>query len=489
MLKKLDWYTIKTFFGPFLFIFSVLFFIFMVQFAWQEMDKFAGKGLSMFDTAKLLFYSGLYMIQMIMPLTILLSAIMTFGGFGERYELAAMKATGISLGRIMLPLFLLICLMSIGLYYFSDTVVPSAQRKGKNMLRNIASSKPAINLEPGVFVMGIPGVNMKIDNNSGVNGEHLEGVFIHMDESPYKDQRTIIASKGLIEPGEDRRFLKLALYDGFLYDDEIQGLTRQKLLHQPMRQVKFDTMVQYIDVSEIVEKAFEEEKIKDHYKFMNSSQLIDRIDTLKIENKKYFERIQYENLSTIAPEAIDESLLKPNERSEKKKQEIKPLESYDETTLKQVYTQAQFDVERDINSYQTQKEEINGRSKFLARHVLILVRNYSNSLMCIVFFLIGAPLGAIIRKGGVGMPVVVAIVIFILFYVIYMYSENLAKNAVLNPYFASWLPVIFFLPLGIFFTYQAIRDSDIFNIEFYLKPFQKLFSIFGSKKQEHARYQ
>lgn len=485
MLKKLDWYTIKTFFGPFIFIFSVLFFIFMVQFAWQEMDKFTGKGLALMDIAKLLFYLGLSVIQLVMPLTVLLSSIMTFGGFGERYELAAMKSTGISLGRIMLPLFILITLLSFGLYLFSNSVVPQSQRKARNMLLNIARTKPAVNLEPGVFVMGIPGINMKIDDKSGENGEFIKGVFIHIDASAYEDQRTIIANNGVIEPAADRRFLKLALYDGFLYDDEIKNLSRQKLQHQPMRQVKFDTMVQYIDVSELVEKAIEEESVTDHYKFMNSADLMNRIDTLYIENNKFYQQVYQERLASLMPISTLDSLENKNLANKP----LKPFESYSESDKERAITNAIYDLDRDISSYAIQKDEIIGRTKFLARHILVLVRNYSNSLMCIVFFLIGAPLGAIIRKGGIGMPVVVAIVIFILFYIIYMYSENLSKNGVIDPYFGAWLPVILFFPVGIFFTIQAVRDSEIFNIESYLKPFQKVFSIFGNKKKEHVRYQ
>ncbi|MXV37868.1 LptF/LptG family permease [Flavobacteriaceae bacterium Ap0902] len=488
MLKKLDWYTIKTYFGPFIFIFSVLFFIFMVQFAWQEMDKFAGKGLSPADIGKLLFYLGLSVIQLVMPLTVLLSAIMTFGGFGERYELAAMKSTGISLGRIMLPLFILICMLSLGLYFFTDSVVPQSQRKARNMLLNIARTKPAVNFEPGVFVMGIPGINMKIDDNKGENGEFLEGVFIHMDASAYEDQRTIIANKGKIEPAEDKRFLKLALFDGYLYDDEVKGLTSLQLQSQPLRQVKFDTMVQYFDVSELVEKAIEEESVTDHYKFMTSKELVGRIDTLKLREEKMHHRVYRERIASIMPAVIRDSLITETTHIEPSINLI-PLEEMSNKDRERIALNAIQDLERDIASYTAQKDEIIASNKFFAKHVLVLVRNYSNALMCIAFFLIGAPLGAIIRKGGVGMPVVVAIMIFILFYLVYMYSENLSKNGIMNPYWGAWLPVIVFFPVGIFFTYQAIRDSELFNIESYLKPFQKLFSIFGNKNKEHARYQ
>lgn len=487
MLKKLDWYTIRTYFGPFLFIFSVLFFIFMVQFAWQEMERFAGKGLDMWTITKLLFYLGLSVVQLVMPLTVLLAAIMTFGTFGERYELAAMKSTGVSLGRIMLPLFIMICGLAVGMYFFSNQVVPQAQRKAKNMLLNIARTKPALNFDEGVFIDGVPGFSMKIGSKHGENGEYIKDVFIHKDVSSVANQQTIVANNGVFEPADDKRFLKLALYDGYFYEDEIHKKNRKELVRQPFRKIKFDTMVQYFDISKIVEKAIEDEKIKDHYKFMTTRELINRIDTLHQQDTANYKRI-YKNryASLLYQSAKIDSLDKVHQAF------ILPIDidTVQEKEKKNLYSNAVAEINREISNYQSQKKEIKNRGKFMSRHVMVMIRNFSNAIMCIAFFLIGAPLGAIIRKGGVGMPVVVAIVIFILFYLIYMYSENLAKQMVLDPYFATWLPVIVFFPLGLFFSYKAMTDSELFNIDSYLAPFKRLFSTFVKPKNtEHKRYQ
>ncbi|MGP2570097.1 LptF/LptG family permease [Ornithobacterium rhinotracheale] len=488
MIKKLDWYGIRTFFGPFIFIFSVLFFIFMVQFAWQEMDMFAGKGLDIGTIFKLLFYLGLTVIQFVLPLTVLLSAIMTYGGFGERYELAAMKSSGMSLVRIMLPVFLLVCGISVGLFFFSDTAVPQSQRKARNMLLNIAKTKPAINFDPGVFINAVPGFSMKISERSGKNGERLKNVFIHRDASAYENQQTIIAKKGIFEPAEDKRFLKLALFNGYYYEDEIQNKNRLQLERQPYQQIKFDTLVHYFDISEIVEKAIEEENVTDHYRFLNTKELIKRVDTLKIQNKAYYNELADTQFQSLTYAPISENL--DSVYQVQKKALPFDINKLNDADRQQVMMRADENIAADLNSYSVIKDEISGRDEFIARHVLILVRNFSNSLMCVIFFLIGAPLGAIIRKGGVGMPVVVAIVIFILFYLIYMYSENLAKNGVLNPYWAAWLPVITFTPLGIFFTYKAMTDSNLFDINAYLEPILRLKNKhFKSKNTEHARYQ
>lgn len=486
MLKKLDWYTIKTYFGPFLFIFSVLFFIFMVQYAWQEMDRFLGKGFGMLNILKLLFYLGLSKVQLVMPLTVLLAAIMTFGGFGENYELAAMKSTGISLGRIMLPLFVFIFSLSIGLYFFSDRLVPFAERKAKNMLFNILQTKPAVNFAPGVFITGVPGFTMKITDRYGENEKFIEGVFIHKESSPYENQQTIIAKKGIFEPAEDNRFLKLALFDGYFYEDNIQGLNNIELKRQPLQSIQFDTLIQHFDISELVESAIEKENVTDHYNFLNTVQLMDCIDTLEIENQAFYDRSLNENLSTIVQQSymMDTTTLNQNYK-------LYPVKKLNQEEKDRLAYGIKSDLERDKILYQTTHEEVQSRAKFFSRHVLVLVRNFSNSLMCVAFFLIGAPLGAIIRKGGVGMPVVVAIIIFIAFYLIYMYSENLAKNAQLDPYVAAWLPLMIFMPLGLFFTYKAMTDSDLFDLNSYFQPFEKIAKKLkiNAGKKEHTRYQ
>src|SRR5690606_29111755 len=199
MFRKLDWYTIRTFIGPFIFIFSILFFIFIVQFAWQEMEKFAGKGLSWLTIGELLIYLGINVIQLVLPLSILLGSIVTFGGLGERYELAAMKASGISLARILLPMFTIVSFMSISNYYYGDHVMPFSQRKDKNLAYNIVKANPTLQLVKGVFIENIPGFSMKISEISGEEKEILGDVFIRREGKYNEDKQTIIAKKGRSE--------------------------------------------------------------------------------------------------------------------------------------------------------------------------------------------------------------------------------------------------------------------------------------------------
>ncbi|MBV2165761.1 MAG: LptF/LptG family permease, partial [Kaistella sp.] len=284
MIKKLDGYVIKTFFGPFIFIFSVLFFIFVVNIIWIRLSQFTGKGLSYWEILRLLSYLSAIVVQLVLPLTILLSAIMTFGDFGERYELAAMKAAGISLTRIMLPLFFVSVIFSLFLFLFSNNVIPDFQRKAKNMLYNIAATKPALNFTPGQFIQQIPGYSVKFDKITGENGENLEGVFIHKMANSYENQQSIVAEKGKFVQADNRNYLKLVLFNGHIFEDNLGNVSYDQRLKQPDQAIKFDTLVSHFNISDIINKAIESEKITDDYSFQNFIELNSTIEAAKKEN-------------------------------------------------------------------------------------------------------------------------------------------------------------------------------------------------------------
>ena len=487
MFKKLDWYTVKTFLGPFFFIFSILFFIFIVQFAWQEMEKFAGKGLSWFTIGELLIYLGINVIQLVLPLSILLGSIMTFGGLGERYELAAMKASGISLARILLPMFTIVSLMSIGLYFFGDHVMPYSQRKAKNLAYNIVKANPTLQLVEGVFIENIPGFSMKISEISGEEKEILGDVFIRREGKYNEDKQTIIAKKGTLNRDkEDIRLLKMELFDGNIYIDEIANKTAQERRNQPNQSIKFDSLTMYIDISEILQKAMDEENISDHYKFLNASKLNKRIDSMEIEHKRYFENT-FQSVITKSVYGYHKfDSLPPVDNYQLPKQ----IGQISENKQTQIIKEALVNLDRDIESYKWKGDEIMGKIKIQAKQRLHYHRNFSYAFTCIVFFLIGAPLGAIVKKGGIGMPVVISIVIFVLYYIINFSSENMTKNGVLHPTFAAWAANIIFLPVALVLFYKANNDSGLFNLGNYLDPILNFFGKFKKQKNsEHSRYQ
>ncbi|WP_294324620.1 LptF/LptG family permease [uncultured Chryseobacterium sp.] len=486
MLKILDRYIIKTFFGPFFFIFSVLFFIFIVNIIWIQLGQFMGKGLSYWQIMKLLFYLGVSVISMVLPLTILLASIMSFGEFGERYELAAMKAAGISLTRVMMPLLGVTVIMSIILYFFSNNIIPDFQRKARNMLYNIAQTKPALNFTPGQFIDQIPGNMVKFDKLSGKNDENIEGVFVHKKASSYENQQTIVAKRGKFIPAANKNYLKLVLYDGYVYDDNFAGKGENVRLKQPDQAIKFDSLTSHFDVSEIINKAIEEEKITEDYRFQTFNEINKTIDKAKSDNDRFFTNVNNDVLNQTNS-VISYMDSKQNRSKAKPKQMIK-LDTVKKEKKLEIIKNAYDRLESLKSTLEAKNNELDPSIKYYNKVVIYQQRIVTYSFTCIIFFLIGSSLGSIIRKGGMGLPVIIAIVIFIIFYVINVGFENMAWAGKINPYLAAWIPNIVLFPFGVWMTYKALTDSQLFDAEKYkaaLKPITKLFV----KKEEHKRYQ
>jgi len=484
MLKILDRYIIKTFFGPFFFIFSVLFFIFIVNIIWVQLGQFMGKGLSYWQILKLLFYLGVSVISMVLPLTILLASIMSFGEFGERYELAAMKAAGISLTRVMAPLMGVSIILAVMLFFFSNNIIPDFQKKAKNMLFNIAQTKPALNFTPGQFIDQIPGYMVKFDKINGENGESIEGVFIHRKAGTYENQQSIVAEKGKFVPAANKNYLKLELYNGYILEDNFAGKGENVRLKQPDQSIKFDTLVSHFDISEIINKAIEKEQITDDYRFQTYGQLNGTVAKNKKENAAFFSNIGADVLSQT------NSVINYMDKTKSKavaKQQIK-LDTVKEQKKLEIISNAYNRLDNLKSTSMGKKSEFSSNVKYFSKVVIYQQRIISYSVTCIIFFLIGASLGSIIRKGGMGLPVIIAIVIFIVFYVMNLGIENIAWGGGMDPYLAAWLPNLILLPFGVWMTYKALTDSQLFDAEKYkalFKPITKRFS----KSKEHQRYQ
>lgn len=482
-MKILDRYIIKAFFGPFLFIFSVLFFIFIVNIIWIRLAQFTGKGLSYWEILKLLSYLGVSVVTLVLPLTILLSSIMTFGDFGERYELAAMKAAGISLTRIMMPLFTISMLFAVMLFFFSNNIIPDFQRKAKNMLYNITASKPALNFTPGQFISQIPGYSVKFDKISGENGENLDGVFIHKMASSYENQQSIIAKKGKFVPAANRNFLKLILYSGSVFEDN-QGQNYSDRVKQPDQAIKFDTLTLHFNISDIINKAIDDQKITDDYTFQTYGQLNKTIDKSRKLNGESFDII---NNDLVNQTNSMVNMIRSVKKGEAARQMVK-LDTVQEKRKTEILYSAYSRVNQLKQSLEAKGDEIKGINSYYSKIIIYQQRIIASSVSCVIFFLIGASLGSIIRKGGMGLPVIIAIIIFIIFYVMTLSVENIAWSGKMNPYLAAWFPNMVLFPFGIWLTQKALTDSQLFDIEKYRALFKPLIARFR-KTKEHARYQ
>lgn len=448
------------------------------------MSQLTGKGLTYWEITKFLFYLGISVVSMVLPLTILLSSIMTFGDFGERYELAAMKAAGISLVRVMMPLFVTVSLLSVALFFFSNNIIPDFQRKAKNMMFNIISSKPAINFTPGVFIDQISGYSVKFDKIYGEKGEKLEGVFLHKNASAYDDQQTIIAKKGKFAPAVDRNYLKLILYDGYVFTDDISNKSYNDRLKQPNQSVRFDSLVNHFDISELINNAIEKEKITDDYRFQTYNEVAKTLEKNRKDN--------ITTLTSIASPVISQTN-NYVQYIDKTKTKNKIKEPYKIDTLKkdkklEVLWGAYNKIEALKTSIDSNENSIRDTVKQHNKIVIYQQRIVSYSFTCVIFFLIGASLGSIIRKGGMGLPVIIAIVIFIIFYVLNLSVENLSWKGSMNPYLATWIPNMVLFPFSVWLTYKALTDSQLFDIEKYRALFKPIIEKF-SKPKEHQRYQ
>lgn len=485
-MKILDRYIIKTFLGPFLFIFSVLFFIFVVNIIWIQMAQFVGKGLSNWQIIKLFFYLGVSVVSWVLPLTILLSSIMTLGNFGERYELAAMKASGISLTRVMAPLFIVSICFSIVLFLFQNNVSPSFQKKAKNMLYNIAATKPALNFTPGQFISQIPEYTVKFDRIYGENGQYLDGIFIHKKASSYENQQAIVAKSGEFVTPDDRNYLKLLLYNGYIYDVELQQSDFSKRIKQPNQTIKFDTLVKYFDISEIMDKAIEKEQITDDYRFLSYWEINKTLEKQKKENDESFRNMglslmdnvnsyigALENLPSKSSKALESQYL---------------MDTISDNNRLEALKSAYFKIEEQKRQLEFRQDQVSGVIKEHSKIVMHQQRMFAFSFTCVIFFLIGASLGSIIRKGGMGLPVVISIVIFVIFHTLNLTVENFSWKGELNPYWAAWLPNLILFPFSIWLTYKALSDSQLFDAEKYKAFFKPLWAKF-QKQKEHQRYQ
>ncbi|MDN5627222.1 MAG: LptF/LptG family permease, partial [Weeksellaceae bacterium] len=396
----------------------------------------------------------------------------------------AMKAAGISLVRVMMPLFITVSILAGILFLFSNNVIPDFQRKAKNMMFNIISSKPAINFTPGVFIDQISGYSVKFDKIQGENGEKLEGVFLHKNASTYDDQQTIIAKRGKFAPAVDRNYLKLILYDGYVYTDNVSNKSYEERLKQPNQSVKFDSLVNHFDISELINKGIENEKITDDYRFQTYGEVAKTLEKNRKDNVTIMGSVSSPIISQTNNyvQYIDKSKTKE-----------KVTQPYKIDTLKkpkklEVLWGAYNKIESLKAAVTSNQGAIDDLVKQHNKIVIYQQRIISYSFTCIIFFLIGASLGSIIRKGGMGLPVIIAIVIFIIFYVLNLSVENLSWKGSLNPYLATWIPNIVLFPFSIWLTYKALTDSQLFDIEKYralFKPFIEKFS----KPKEHQRYQ
>ena len=479
-IKKLDIFILKSFLVLFAGTFFICLFIFMMQFLWRYVDELVGKGLEVGILAQFFFYSALTLIPLSLPLAILLAALMTFGNFGERYELLSMKAAGIPLLRIMRPLIILCVFISGMSFYFQNVVAPKAQMKLWTLLVSMKQTSPELDIPEGVFYSEISGYNIyvkKKDRDTGV----MQDLLIYNFSDGFENARVIWASEGKMEMTSDKKHLYLHLYNG----EQFENLKSQTISSKnvPYRRETFrekHIIIEFDGGFSMVDGGFLSERSDSK----NMAEISHSIDSLSFRadsiGRSMFNEIK---LSIYSPQSLSKT-----DSIKVVKKELPSIINGD--SVFNTYTLAEKE-EALANAYnQTNKLasdwgvksiQVTDTDKNILRHKTDWHKKITLSLSCLMFFFIGAPLGAIIRKGGIGLPVVISVVIFVLYYIIDSGSTRVARSGEMNIVLGVWMSTLVLMPIGIFFTYKSNKDSVVFNAELYLGVFKWLLGMQPSR--------
>ena len=462
MIKKLDKLILRSFIGPFIATFFIAFFVLMMQILWKYIDDLVGKGLDFFTICEFLWYASASMILLAMPIAILISSIMTFGNMGERFELVAIKSSGISLLRFMRPILYLTILLSGITFIFANYVIPYANLKFVSVYSEIYYKKPAFDLKEGVFFTHIPNYAIKVSKKDK-DGKTIHQVIIFEQGNALQDN-CIVAEKGEMKISNDENFLEFNLENGNRYQEkgsESDSATEFTRLH-------FKKFKKLFDLSVLKKQETNESVFEGDYRIMSYDQLSKNIDS-------------FTNLKSSLTQKIKEEQNKAFFYTKLITEKNQPKSIRDVTYYKILPDSMKLIVRRQSIEKLSQLKEklLTYKSSFNANNIAIRYskiewqRKNTMSLSCLVLFLIGAPLWAIIRKGGLGMPLVVAIIFFLIFHLLMIFGEKFINQDVLTPFIGMWLPVITLLPVGLFLTYKAMHDSQLFNTSFYQQFFKK----------------
>ncbi|HRG57891.1 MAG TPA: LptF/LptG family permease [Bacteroidia bacterium] len=462
----------KSYLGPFIMTFAVVMFILLMQFVWKYIDDFVGKGLDWFLILELMFYVAVTLVPMALPLAILLASIMTFGNLAESYELTALKSSGMSLQKVMKPLIITTGIMAIGAFLFANFVLPVANLKMGTLLYDITHQKPSLDIKEGVFYNGIQDFTIKVAKKDAKKNI-LYNILIYDHTQRQGNNKVVMAKEGRMKMSADENFLLITLKDGHSYEEVVSQNNKG---FKPLTRTSFKEETIVMDMRDFKMIRTDESLFKDNYQMMNIAQLSNEIDTLKKENEeRKFNIIKQVNKNfnlfsdTIVQAENYDSIttLILNQKNW--------LMIYNADEQKRIFENA-LNLARTNQSYMNVNTlSIKNAIETESRYKIEWHKKFTLSFACLVLFFIGAPLGAIIRKGGIGMPAVVSVCFFLIFHVLSITGEKSAKEGVWEAWQGAWMATIILLPIGIFLTYKATKDSALFDLDAYLNPLKKIF--------------
>ncbi|TVZ57387.1 lipopolysaccharide export system permease protein [Lutibacter sp. Hel_I_33_5] len=478
-MKILDRYILKSFLVPFFATFFIVLFVLVMQALWLTFDDIAGKGISIVFILKFLFYTSLIVSPQALPIGILLSSIMALGNLSENYEFAAAKSTGISLQRLVRPLIILTFFMSGINFVFLNNIYPHAMLKQKNLYINIKKKKPAMALVPGSFNADIPNYQIKFDEKYGEEENLLKKVLIYDLTSKKGNQKVITAERGKIASEEGSKYMTLILYNGYYYEEHIRNNTSFKARKKmPASSAKFDEYEFNIDISSLSDDDLDKENWSGVYNMLSLGQLKDTIPKMKTSFDEFI-RVRsinvYSNTQAKTLHSYPDSLKTKN---------LSP-DILSNFNLKQKTTILSSSLSRARSTFKNiknNKEILKKRRKRLNLYDVEFYNRIAFSFSCLILFFIGAPLGSIIRKGGFGLPMILAISTYVLYFFGNSFGRNLAEESSVTAFLGSWIAAIVMIPVGIFLTIRATKDKGLLNLNGIFLPITNFFKRFTSKK-------
>ncbi len=443
-------------------------FILLMQFIWKYIDDFMGKGLEYSIIAELLFYASANLVSLALPLAVLLSSIMTFGSMAEHYELVAMKSSSLSLVRIMLPLIIFIFALSVGAFYFNNVLSPKANLKFKSLLWDVTHTKPSLELNAGIFYNGIEGYSIRVSEKAK-DSNMLYDVLIYKHDKQNPGNKTVVRAKeGEMLKTADGRYLSLHLIDGVSYDE----VGNQRNDDHPHIKSSFDEDFLMMDLSSFDMQRTDEDLWKNHMQMLSMRQLKVAIDSLQIQKEG-----RRNDFMRYLDRSIDVADTAGVELSE---QDTTPLPVFAALTAseKRRVVNVALNMTRNSKNYMNRTAvEMESREEFIDKHKIEWHRKLTLSFACIVLFFIGAPLGAIIKKGGLGLPVIFSVIFFLVFHITSIAGEKMIESGVLEPFTGMWLSSMVLLPVAIFLTYKAVKDAALFDRETYAKFARRIAAV------------
>ncbi|MEO6253377.1 MAG: LptF/LptG family permease [Ferruginibacter sp.] len=474
MIKKLDKLILKSFIGPFIITFFIAFFVLMMQGLWKYLDDLVGKGLDFITIGKFLWYVSASMLTLAMPIAILISSIMTFGNLGESVELVAIKSSGISLLRFMRPLIWVAVFFCGVTFMFANYVIPYANLKFVALYNDIFYKKPAFELKEGVFFTHIPNYAIKAGKKDP-DGKTIRNILIYEQTNPIQNN-SIIAETGVMTISADKKFLEFNLTNGFRYQENGNSTDSST----EFIRLGFSSFKKLFDLSSLQKQTTNDSVYRNNFKMLSAGQINRSLDSLNKMNDSIMVRMHRTIAMTVPYAARQDSSKKSIPSIQTKITKFDSL--IPDSARLQVYDLAIATARNLKFNFETIGTDLENRKAEIKYHKIEWHRKFSLSMACFVLFFIGAPLGSIIRKGGLGMPLVVAIIFFLLFHLLNMFGEKFVKESILPPYIGMWLAVLVLTPVGIFFTYKAMHDSQLFNKEYYYRVFKKAKNLFPKFK-------